>query len=230
MKLGFWVAMASLGAFTANAQSILTEPPAQPDSNAKYLFYMHGKDGDDGRNVGLYKDIARALADRGFVVISEIPRQSGLLRKYPDDHERYAKKVAGEVSKLVAAGVPASNITVSGYSRGGTLAVMASGFVGRTDVNFVVLAGCVSETGAYKAAYSSFLADYAKKLNGRILSIRDAADPDFGSCNAFFAEASALKEAQEVVLKPGKGHTAFHFATDDWVLPIVQWAGAGAKK
>ena len=230
MKLDFWIAAASLVAFVANAQTIMAKPPVQPDPNAKYLFYMHGKSADSGQNVSLYQDIAQTLAGRGFIVISEIPRTNGLISKYPDDYEKYVKKIADEVSKLLAAGVPASNITVSGFSRGGFMTVMAAGMVDRPDVNFVVLAGCVSETGAHKAVYSSELTVYAPKLKGRILSVRDAADPDFGSCAAFFAQASSLQVTKEIVLESGKGHGAFLYATDDWVQPIAEWAGLATKR
>lgn len=225
-----WFGAALLAIGTANAQTIMPAPPEKPDPYAKYLFYMHGKDVDSGwsREVQMYRKLVQVLADRGFVVISEA-RPEGLIRKIPEDQQKYAKKIADEVAKLLAAGVPASNITVSGYSRGGAMTVIASGLINRSDVNFVLIAGCLNETGAYGAYFPMAIAG-ASILKGRILSVRDAADPDFGSCAAYFEKAPSLQGQKEIVLQPGKGHLAFQHATDDWVQAVVDWAGLAAKK
>lgn len=214
----------------AFAQSAIPAPPDKPDSQARYLFYMHGStfDSGDTRNIAQYERRTKALAEQGFVVISEL-RPKGVIQKFPEDHEKYAAKIAGQVATLLSAGVPAANITVSGYSRGGSLALMASGLIARADVNFVVLAGCINETGAYQKL-QPWAASYAAKLMGRFLSIYDAADADFGSCASQFEKAKDVRGYREVVLKTGKGHFAFAEPEADWVAEIASWSGPAAKK
>ena len=204
--------------------SVISSPPDIPDPNSQYLFYLHGKGIDEGSSSAQdpYRRTVQALSEQDFIVISEM-RRSGVIRKFPDDHEKYASKIADEVKTLLAAGVPASNILVSGYSRGGTLTLMVSGMVDNPDVRFIVMAGCISEHGAYKKALPSIHERYSSRLKGRFLSLRDSGDEDFGSCESHFGRASGPLDYKEVVLSTGKGHLAFHEPAAEWIQPIVEW-------
>jgi hypothetical protein len=54
-------------------------------------------------------------------------RPAGTIQKVPEDLDRHARKVAGQVGQLLAADVPARLINVIGYSRGATLALVTAG-------------------------------------------------------------------------------------------------------
>ncbi len=206
--------------------TVISTVPNQPDPSAIYLLYLHGRGIDDGLS-GFKKPYRRnvqALSERGFVVISEA-RPKGAIKKFPQDHEKYAQKVANEVNKLLEAGVPAGNIVVAGYSRGGTIALISSGLIGNSRVKFVIMAGCVAGDGKYKKAIPTILKRHAPKLKGQFLSLRDDGDQDFGSCMDFFKKASAQPEYKEIILSTGKGHRAFREPADVWLKPIVDWTG-----
>lgn len=216
--------VAGLPMFAA-AGTLLTAAPDRPDLDAVYLFYMHGRGIDDGARGSAenHERAVRALAARNFVVISE-HRRAGVRWKFPDDHEAYAHRIAAEVGRLLEAGVPAANIVVSGYSRGGTLALIVSALLNRADLRYVVIAGCLSEYGQYKAALPVFDERYAPRLSGRFLSLRDSGDEDFGSCAPLLGKASPSPAFEEVTLSTGRGHAAFAGVEVDWIQPIVDWA------
>ena len=108
---------------------IFQDVPVTIDANARYLFHMHGSIVEDqGPNAqgryGQYRyyPTLEALADRGFVVISEVRSRTQILT--------YATTVASQVAKLRAAGVPASHITVTGISKGGEITVLTTAAIG----------------------------------------------------------------------------------------------------
>jgi len=100
------------------------EFPDSIDPSKQYLFYIHGKIIEDqgipavSPDFGEYKyqEILESLAGHGFVVISEI-------RPKNTDDVEYARRVSGQVIKLIKAGVPAGQITVVGASKGAAIAV-----------------------------------------------------------------------------------------------------------
>src|ERR1041384_3281591 len=123
---------------------ILTEAPSSPDPKARYLFYLHGRIIEDqgaenavSPEFGKYEyaEILDTLADRGFVVISEVrPKNTNIVQ--------YAQKVAEQVNGLLKAGEPPGNITVAGASRGAAITHKISSILHNRDLNFVLLAGC----------------------------------------------------------------------------------------
>lgn len=220
------IALASLS-IPAMPGTLVSTVPERPDPGAVYLIYMHGRGIDDGaRGTAENNQRAlRALAKRDFVVVSE-QRPTGVRWKFPDDHEKYARRIAAEVGRLLDAGVSAGNIVVSGFSRGGTLTLIVSSLLDRADLRYVVIAGCPSERGQYKDAVPVLGDRYAPKLKGRFLSLRDAADEDFGSCAALFGKAAPTPDFKEVTLSSGRGHAAFAGDDIDWIQPIVDWVQA----
>lgn len=220
------IAISVFAASTVFAEPlIITTPPENPDPKVRYLFYLHGKSIDEGSLSAHapYKRVVEALSERGFVVVSEM-RRSGLIRKFPHDHEKYSKKIANEVNDLLAKGVAAGNVFVSGYSRGGTLTLMISAILDNPNINFIVMAGCISVDGAYKDALPIIHERYSSRLKGHFLSLRESTDEDFGSCQSHFGKGSGPLDYKEVVISTGKGHLAFQEPIVEWIEPIAEWA------
>jgi hypothetical protein len=198
-----------------HADLIYTSTPASINAEAHYLFFMHGKivekkglPASSGRYGDYdYFDMLDSFASYGFNVISEA-RGSGT-----DVHD-YAYKVAKQVEKLISSGVPASHITVSGFSKGGRMTLIVSSMLNLKDINYVVLAGC-RLSNRY---------DYDLNPSGRVLSIYDSSDDTFGSCSRVFAEGKGNLETNEIVLNTGDGHGVFYTPIDEWVAPMMSWA------
>jgi predicted esterase len=123
---------------TGQAESILSSAPEDPDVSATYIFYLHGQIIERaGRRpthpqfgVYEYDEILRALSGSDRVVVSE--------QRAPDtDVAEYADSIAAEVSALIAKGVPAEQIAVVGFSKGGRIAIATSSLM-REAVTYVL--------------------------------------------------------------------------------------------
>lgn len=101
--------------------------PASIDPEADYLFYLHGKIIEDQGLPAIspdygeyeYAAILEALQGYDYVVISE-------QRAANADGIEYARRVAGQVTMLLVAGVPPEHITVVGASKGAGIAIYVS--------------------------------------------------------------------------------------------------------
>jgi hypothetical protein len=195
--------------------------PESIDSTKQYLFYLHGKIIEDqgipavSPQYGLYEyqAILEKLNSYGFFVISE-------QRAKHTDGVLYARRVIQQVTALLNAGVPAKNITVVGASKGAGITVYASHLLGNEDLNFVIMAICHPDVvGEFKQEKIY--------LHGNILSIYDSVDHFAGSCQEYFSfsEGKGISQYDEIVLTLGTGHGILYQPLDDWILPIVQWAG-----
>jgi len=201
-----------------------SDVPETVDTARRHLFYIHGawieQHGLEhphprhGRYE--YQNIVQALAGRGFVVISEA-------RKGDTDVEAYAEKVVTQVRLLLDRGVPASQVTVIGHSKGGSIALIAASALQEEDLNFVIMAGCGKRGSDFGRSFEGFLEERAARLRGRLLSIYDASDRVAGSCREAFEKASVAKTA-EVVLQTGRGHALFWSPRAVWVDEVVAWA------
>jgi dienelactone hydrolase len=191
--------------------SVHTDVPASIDPAARYLIYLHGRILEvQGRQAvspdfGKYEydAILKALADKGLVVISDL--------RGPDTDASYANKVAAQVRRLEAAGVPAKHITVAGFSKGGFLARATAAGLADPAVNFVLLAACGPRADPGRAA----------TLKGRILSVYDESDEMAGSCQRLFAPGMQTKE---VKLTTGLRHGVFFRPRPDWIDLVAGWA------
>jgi hypothetical protein len=205
----------------AQPGSSYEDVPPSIDASRKYLFYLHARIVEmqgrraESRVHGRYRydDIVKALADRGLVVISEVRPANTTLA--------YGRKVAGQVRALRAAGVPPENITVTGFSKGGALSIVASAESDEPRVNFVVMAGC--GIGRFEPVYKELLREFAPRMQGRVLSIYDEADREAASCQEAFARASGL-EYKEIKLNTGLGHGLFYRPDKVWLDPVSDWA------
>jgi hypothetical protein len=114
---------------------------------------------------------------------------------------------------LLEAGVPASNITVVGASKGAFISMMASTMLQNKEINFVFLAGC-----------SDGIRKFDLNFYGNILSIYDEKDQLVGSCQNYFKQSLGINRQKEIVLKIGTGHGIVYKPLKEWIDPVVQWA------
>jgi hypothetical protein len=187
----------------------------------RYLFYLHGRIIEDQGIPAISPDygeyeygaILEKLSAYGFVVISE-------QRSKDTDVVDYAGKIKEQVAILLDAGVPASNITVVGASKGAAIAIYVSHFLRNEEVNYVIMGIChPDEVGALRQGQIF--------LTGNVLSIYDSTDTLFaGSCQDLFSfsEGRGISRYDELVLNVGTGHGILYKPLDEWVLPVVQWA------
>jgi len=159
-----------------------------------------------------YQWTVEALADRGFIVISEVRSRTEV--------RTYATMVAGQVAKLKAGGVPAGHITVTGMSKGGAITVLTTAAVGDPDVRFVVLAGC-GRRDVFDV--SRGIAALGGRPQGRVLSLYDRVDNEAGSCARYFPQAPGLT-FEETVFDVGRGHALFYTPEPVWVDRVTAWA------
>lgn len=198
----------------AQRGAILGDVPAQPRPDARYLIYLHGRiveeqgprPTDERFGPYEYQQILDTLAASGAEVIAEV-------RPKGTDFRAFGARVADQVRRLVAAGVPAERIAVVGFSKGGAIAIVASALLGDSRVPFVFLGAC---------------GDWVKgrddvDVRGRILSIHEASDELGTSCEPLFAQASERGTHREVRITTGAGHGAFYRPRSEWLVPMFAW-------
>jgi hypothetical protein len=220
MKLSILVAICLL-AFPALAQrdggvvlpgrqkgQVVREVPLLVDEESRYLFYLHGriieeqgpKAVSEAHGAYQYEEILRALANKGFIVISE-PRPQGT------DVAQYAAKVSKQIKSLLDLGVSPSKITVVGASKGGGIAATVSNQLHNRDLNFVLLAVCTQI-----------------ELYGNVLSIWDHRDdPNIAGCKRAMNHRG-INRHREIELKLGLGHGLLYKPLKDWIDPAVDWS------
>ena len=206
-------------AASAQAGPILEEVPDSIDPGASYLIYLHGaiietagrRPTSPAFGVYEYDRILEAFAGRGYHVISEA-RPAGTRV------DAYAEKVAGQLRRLVAAGVPPGRIAVVGFSKGGMITIAASSRTGIGELRYVILAGCTS----------SILERDELALTGRILSIHEATDGIGRSCTPLFRRSPEARETKELRIETGDRHGAFYRPRSEWMEPLLGWLAAPA--
>jgi len=200
-------------------REIFDDVPATIDPGARYLFHMHGWVVEEYGPAGAVRTgywwrwTIEALADRGFVVISEA-------RPAHTDVQAYALTVARQVARLRAAGVPSDHITVTGMSKGGVIAVVTTAAIADPNVRFVVLAGCARSWDNW---IPGFIEAFGRAPQGRVLSMYDRYDSDVWSCSRYFRNSPGLT-FKEMIFDAGRGHALFYTPDRLWVDPAVAWA------
>lgn len=206
--------MLSLLMLTACGGGIVKDIPQNPDTSSKYIFYLHGSAEESEGHTSKYQASINAISTGSTTVISEVRRDT--------DPNTYAKKINQQVNTLISKGVPAKNITVSGFSKGAIIAIAVSTVINNPEVNYVLLAGC-SDSLNEKYGVHPHLAV------GRILSIYDVDDVKFGSCSGFINHSDKVT-FKEIELYTGKGHKLFRIPKEkfikEWRDPLLEWAGA----
>ena len=194
-------------------------PVAQVDPTGRHLLYLHPRIVEDQ---GLpasspehgdfqYDAILDHFRQEGFTVWSE-QRPRGA------DVEVHAQRSFAEIRRLLAAGVKPQNITVLGASKGAYIASLVSHMARNPSLNYVLLAGCSTDTVAHMRSNNI-------DLYGNVLAIRDASDTRLaGSCTEVFAFSSGIRQSKEIVLSVGSGHGIIFAPLEDWTRPTREWA------
>lgn len=225
--LSFSITLALLLAATM-AQAISFEQAIRKvDPQSNYFFYLHGAiletEGKNGssKQYGpyLYDRIIEHFEDRGLVVIEEV--------RGPVNPTAYASKIVLQVRRLMAAGVPAGNICVAGFSKGGFITLLIASSLNNPGVAYVVMAGCGKRK--HGRPFEQFLKKKrGARLMGRMLSIYATSDLEAGSCRDAFAQAPSNGFAfKEKHIKSDKGHGIFYQPRPEWVNPVAIWAKGG---
>ena len=186
--------------------------PAEIDPERHYLFYLHGAivEGSDGTpnhpDYGIYKypEIVEKLEEKGFWVISEI-------RKKNTNPSAYANLISFYVDQLKEEGVPSSNITIVGGSKGGIMACYVSNKQKDKDVNYVILAGF----------FYNLRDDPKMEVSGRVLSIHDSSDQNNINPKYFFKKSPDVSEQRIVITRERWGHRLIFEPWDRWVNEVV---------
>jgi hypothetical protein len=194
--------------------------PDSIDTTQRYMFSLHGKIIEDQGIPAVspvygeyeYEAILEKLSSSGFVVISE-------QRGKDTNSETYARRIVGQVTTLLNAGVPPKHITVVGASKGAGIAIYVSHYLENEEINFVIMGICHPDEVNYLEQEGIF-------LYGNVLSIFDAVDGYAGSCQDLFnfSEGKGISRHDEIVLHVGTGHGILYKPLDEWITPLIQWA------
>jgi len=199
--------------FNVNSHAGETVPdvPADLDATEKYIFYLHGSVEESEGETEKYQMAIDEIANGSLIVISEVRGDT--------DPNQYADKLKTQVDKLLAGGVAEKNITISGFSKGAIIALSAAGRISKVAINYVLLAGCSEDLNEkYNVDVSG--------VAGRILSIYDAEDEKFESCEGIIKPSENIV-LKEVELNSGKGHKVFRIPKEkfieQWRDPLLDW-------
>jgi hypothetical protein len=204
---------------------IFSSLPDEIDTEARYLFYLHGRIIEDKGmrpthptfGVYEYEKILKAFADSGFCVISE-PRPRGTAI------EQYAQSLVKQLRTLLEQGVEGRHISVVGFSKGAVIALRANTLLADERIGFVILAGCSQNA----------IDAFDLSLRGRVLSLFDTNDTLVGSCVRLFKGDGQHLTHHELELNvesaPGHGHGVFYRPHDAWLTPTVHWIKQGTVR
>jgi hypothetical protein len=197
------------------------------DPSAKYLVYLPGEIVEEqGRDAvspryGAYKydAIVESFQDRGLVVVEDLRG-----RVNPN---RYAAWLVTQLRRLKAAGVPSSNITVAGFSKGGYIALLVASSQNDPAMQYVIMAGC--GRGLTPGPYQHFLKTRrGSRLKGRILSLYAGSDLEAGSCRPAVQQVTGPGVAfGETRLMSNRGHGLFYVPLPQWLNPVTRFALEG---
>lgn len=198
---------------SASSGELFTQFPDQVKPQEKYVFYSHGYI-VEGTNptpkhprFGIYQfpDIKRALSGADFNLIA-YHRPAGT------NPDKFARKLADDVRRLISKEVDPANITLLGFSRGGAITAFASHNLSLEKLNTILLASC---GGWVKARPDVTLA-------GNVLSIYETSDV-FGSCQSLIDRSDKVTSFKEIAISTGKQHGAFFTPRKEWVGPVLDW-------
>ncbi|ATC95353.1 alpha/beta hydrolase [Pseudoalteromonas tunicata] len=214
LKEKFFIIFTLLFSSFSYGGEIFDSFPDKINSSDKYVFYSHGLivEGTDPTPVHErwgqfnFPAIKEELADSSYHLIATH-------RPAKTHPFKYAEQLAKQVTKLLKKGVPASNISLVGFSRGGFIAAIASSNLKNMDINVVILAACTSG-----------LAERAKiAIYGHLFSVYETSD-SVGSCDDVVARSvGTVSSYKEISTSTGKEHGAFFTPRKEWIVPVKAW-------
>ena len=163
-----------------------------------------------------YHGIVNSFAKCAFTVISEIRPQGTKL-------DKYAGKIARQVKSLLANCIPPEQITVAGFSKVATIALLVSSKLKNPGVNFVVMGLCGHNEPRVRKHYNKRLARSLQFIQGCFLSIYDFSELKCAEFQTILKNVSAKITFKEIMLKNGLGHSMFYRPRRDWIEPIAAW-------
>lgn len=198
--------------------------PSTISPSSKYIFFLHGKIAEKLGPNGIhpcfgiydYHGIVKSLTNSGFNVISEIRPEGTKL-------DKYAGKIARQIKTLLSNGIPPEQITVAGFSKGATIALLVSSKLRNPRVNFVVMGVCGHNGARVRKHYNKLIGQSVQFMQGRFLSIYDVFDKKCEVSQRIFKNASANVTFKEIMLKNGLGHSLFYRPRRDWIEPVAEW-------
>ncbi len=181
---------------------------AQP----QHLFYSHGAivEGDDPRpehpRHGVYDfpAIVEALQAPGRVVHAR-HRPAG------QSIAEHARVLANEVKVLLDRGVPADNVVLMGFSRGGVITLKASELLQQPRLRLILMASCFPGLGKRNL-----------QPVGRLYSIYETSD-GVGGCAPLLQRWPDLQHVDERAIATGLGHGAFYRPRAAWMDIVRGW-------
>ena len=172
----------------------------------RHLIYLHGRIVQEEQSprphhprFGDYEleKILQTFRQRGFTV-------TGGIRPKGQSPAESADAVAGQVRRLLAAGVPADHVTVLGASMGGEIALLASSRIDDPNVRYAVLGVCLARS---------------EHGRGRFLEVREASDESTADC-------PPSPSARALLLYTGLSHGFLYRPLPEWVDPVARFASA----
>jgi len=200
--------------FSVSAYQLFEKLPQNIKANEYYVFYSHGfiVEGENTTpshvQYGVYDfpAVKKALSDRQYNLIA-------YHRPLKTDPFKYAILLAEQVKTLLNKGVPAENITLIGFSRGGFITALTSNELANKKLNFVIMAACTNRLAKNKAVV----------VHGNLLSIYETSD-SVGSCNDVVnRNLEAISSYREIAISTGKKHGAFFTPDLTWLTPLKAW-------
>jgi hypothetical protein len=205
--------LATFSSLSAISGPISERLPEVIDANQRYVFYSHGYivEGTNPEPIhsrwGKYTfpAIKQALAEgANFHLIAHHREENA-------DFTQYVRLLTAQVRQLMSAGVPPSNITLIGFSRGGNLTVHAAERLHNNQLNILLLGTC-----------NLSLLKKDITLYGRILSIYEASD-DARSCQKLANASKTYSSFKEIEIDTGLEHGAFYRPIPEWIHPVRLW-------
>lgn len=174
------------------------------DDSSPYIVYL-----PSGTVVTADDAIVARFVEMGFNV-EPIPRNG---RSDVD----YSRRVANHVRLMMRQGVRPDAITVVGVGPTSSVATLASAQVMHRRVNYALLGQC----------NSLIKAQYRFRMSGRVLGVRDAADPASHSCRPLWQESAKVGDRRDLVLRTPHGAALFDRPNAEWMEPVADWGRRG---
>ena len=100
--------------------------------------------------------------------------------------DKYAKKVVRQIKTLLNNGIPPEQITVAGFSKGATIALLVSSKLRSPEVNFVVMSVCGHNGARVRKHHNKLIDQSVQFMQGHFLSIYDESDQKCDICKRLF--------------------------------------------